>query len=156
MKYNNNGIPTDIYIKTFDTLPVGAEVDYTGSVVPDGWTQVDSYSTSEVNTGQTWINGKTIYRKVIKYTPTETIGATGQQTNIDIAHNITNMEQCINCILFNNNHYRFPIISGTSSLTSGTEVLSVHPTSGIRLRIINDTWSTNNTFYFILEYTKTN
>lgn len=122
----------------------------------EGGTGLPSYFTTEIDTGMKWIDGKKIYRKVIEYQPTSTIGALGQQTNIDIAHNITNMEQCINCIAFNNNHYRFPIFSGTNSLISGTEVLSVHPTSGIRLRIINDTWNTNNTFYFILEYTKTN
>lgn len=68
MKYNDNGEYKDIYIKTFDTLPVGAEVDYTGSVVPDGWTQVDSYSENEVDTGQTWIDGKEIYSKTFTYT----------------------------------------------------------------------------------------
>ena len=40
MKYNDNGTYKDIYVKTFDTLPVGAEVDYDGSTVPDGWTEV--------------------------------------------------------------------------------------------------------------------
>ena len=119
----------------------------------EGGAGLPSYFTTETDTGMKWIDGKTIYRKVIEYTPTETIGATGQQTNIDIAHNITNMEQCINCIAFINTAYRLPIFSGTSSLISGTEVLSVN-TSNIRLRIINDTWNTSNTFYFILEYTK--
>ena len=40
MKYNDNGEYKDIYIKTFDTLPVGAEVDYDGDSVPDGWEEV--------------------------------------------------------------------------------------------------------------------
>ena len=43
MKYNDNGEYKDIYIKTFDTLPVGTEVDYDGSVVPDGWSEVSEY-----------------------------------------------------------------------------------------------------------------
>lgn len=64
MKYNDNGEYKDIYIKTFDTLPVGTEVDYDGSVVPDGWSEIQDYSTSEVNTGKKWIDGKTIYRIV--------------------------------------------------------------------------------------------
>lgn len=41
MKYNDNGTYKDIYAKAFDTLPVGAEVDYDGQTVPDGWTQID-------------------------------------------------------------------------------------------------------------------
>lgn len=46
MKYNDNGEYKDIYVKTFDTLPVGTEVDYDGSVVPDGWTDTtDSWHT---------------------------------------------------------------------------------------------------------------
>ena len=43
MKYNDNGEYKDIYVKAFDTLPVGTEVDYDGSTVPDGWEEVDTY-----------------------------------------------------------------------------------------------------------------
>lgn len=42
MKYNDNGEYKDIYVKAFDTLPVGTEVDYDGSVVPSGWTEVQN------------------------------------------------------------------------------------------------------------------
>lgn len=46
MKYNDNGTYKDIYVKSFDTLPVGTEVDYDGSVVPSGWTDTtDSWHT---------------------------------------------------------------------------------------------------------------
>lgn len=40
MKYNDDGTIKEVKVKTFDTLPVGSEVDYDGSVVPDGWTEV--------------------------------------------------------------------------------------------------------------------
>lgn len=40
MKYNDNGEYKDIYIKTFDTLPVGAIVEYDGATIPDGWTDI--------------------------------------------------------------------------------------------------------------------
>lgn len=40
MKYNDNGTYKDIYVKTFDTLPVGAELDYDGERVPSGYVQV--------------------------------------------------------------------------------------------------------------------
>lgn len=40
MKYNDNGTYEDIYVKTFDTLPVGTEVDYDGNTVPSGWSEV--------------------------------------------------------------------------------------------------------------------
>lgn len=40
MKYNDNGTYRDIYVKSFDTLPVGTEVDYDGNTVPTGWTEI--------------------------------------------------------------------------------------------------------------------
>ena len=55
MKYNDNGEYKDIYVKTFDTLPVGTEVDYDGSTVPDGWTEVDDYSAFEVTKDDTYV-----------------------------------------------------------------------------------------------------
>ena len=42
MKFNDNGTVKDIYIKTFDTLPIGTEVDYDGETVPDGWSAVNN------------------------------------------------------------------------------------------------------------------
>ena len=49
MKYNDNGTYKDIYVKAFDTLPVGTEVDYDGQTVPDGWEEVDEYETGSGN-----------------------------------------------------------------------------------------------------------
>ncbi len=42
MKYNDNGEYKDIYVKSFDTLPVGTEVDFDGETVPQGWTAVNN------------------------------------------------------------------------------------------------------------------
>lgn len=41
MKYNDNGTYEDIFVKVCDTLPIGAEVDYIGSTVPDGWEEIN-------------------------------------------------------------------------------------------------------------------
>ena len=41
MKYNDNGEWKDIIVKATDTLPVGTEVDYNGTDVPDGWEEVE-------------------------------------------------------------------------------------------------------------------
>ena len=73
MKYNDNGEYKDIYVKAFDTLPMGTEVDYDGSVVPSGWTEIPYYSTDEIDTGMKWIDGKPIYRKVIENTMPSTL-----------------------------------------------------------------------------------
>lgn len=55
-----------------DTLPIYSIVDYDGDTVPTGYEEVNSYSTSEVKTGDTWIDGKPIYRKVIVETTVNT------------------------------------------------------------------------------------
>ena len=38
--YNDNGTKTSLKATTYDTLPVGAIVEYTGSTIPDGWTDI--------------------------------------------------------------------------------------------------------------------
>lgn len=48
-----------------DTLPIGAIVEYDGTTVPTNWEKVNDYSTEEVRTGKTWIDGKPLYRKTI-------------------------------------------------------------------------------------------
>ena len=55
-----------------ETLPVGSEIDFDGTSadIPTGWeetTDPESYSTDEVKTNKTWINGKPIYRKVVEF-----------------------------------------------------------------------------------------
>ncbi len=55
-----------VYVKALDSMPVGAEIDFDGDSadIPAGWKLVgNNYSTSEIKTGQTWIDGKPIYRK---------------------------------------------------------------------------------------------
>lgn len=105
MKYNDNGEVKEITVKTLDTLPVGAIIDYDGSEVPDGWVTVGStYSTEEVKTGDTWINGKPIYRKVFVANNVST-GTTVIDTNIN------NIEEIIklNGILYRSNGNNMPI-----------------------------------------------
>ena len=51
-----------------EVLPVGSEILYEGDVadIPDGWVLVNesvSYSTTEQNTGLTWIDGKPLYQR---------------------------------------------------------------------------------------------
>lgn len=53
-----------------ETLPIGTELDFDGEVsdIPDGWeqtTDVNTYSTNEIQTGKTWVDGKPIYRKTL-------------------------------------------------------------------------------------------
>lgn len=48
MKYNDNGEWKDIIVKATDTLPIGTEVDYNGTDVPDGWEEVEDTPTQFV------------------------------------------------------------------------------------------------------------
>lgn len=70
MKYKDpvTGEMKTLSVKAADTLPIGTIVDYDGDTVPDGWEEVSDYSEDEIDTGQKWIDGKPIYRKVISFT----------------------------------------------------------------------------------------
>lgn len=71
MKYKYNNQWVDINIKALDSMPVGTQVEFTGDDIPTGWEEVNDYSTTEINTGKKWIDGKPIYRvcKNIGYLP---------------------------------------------------------------------------------------
>lgn len=62
-----NGASWDIVggAVTGDTLPIGSEIDYDGETAPVGWEEIEDYSTTAINTGKKWIDGKDIYRQVI-------------------------------------------------------------------------------------------
>ena len=80
-----NGEKKQMIVKVGDTLPIGTEVDYDGSVVPDGWEVVDdpnTYSTNETRIG-TWIDGKPIYRKVVDFTISSTWQDVGTFSNVN-------------------------------------------------------------------------
>ena len=53
-----------VYVKALDGMPVGSQVEFTGSTIPTGWEEVNDYSTTEMDTGKKWIDGKSIYRIV--------------------------------------------------------------------------------------------
>lgn len=99
------------------------------------------------------LTGKPIYRKVVSYTNNSTIGASGQNTHIQIPHNIDNFQMCIDVKVATTTAYEFPTFNGQNSVSTGTCVSTVDDTN-ITLRIVNDTWA-SRTWYFILEYIKT-
>lgn len=47
-----------------DTVPIDSIFEYDGTSVPEGYERVYDYSTDEIKTGEIWIDGKSIYRKV--------------------------------------------------------------------------------------------
>jgi len=72
MKARNpsTGTLDTVYVKALDSMPVGTQIEYTGDTIPTGWEEVNDYSTTEIDTGKKWINGKPIYRMVITITDT--------------------------------------------------------------------------------------
>lgn len=95
MKYNDNGTVKELKAKVYDTLPVGTEVDYSGSTVPDGWIQIDDpnvYSTTETICG-TWIDGGPIYRKVCYISALPSSIGTTEKYDV----NIRNANYVVNC-----------------------------------------------------------
>ena len=146
MKYNDNGEYKDIYVKAFDTLPVGTEVDYDGSTVPSGWTAIESYSTNEIKTGENWIDGKPLYRKVIN------IGNLPNTGTKNVALNITNLSQIINMYgyaIANDFTLPLPYISTSAEYQVGIQV------AGNNLQIVTGFDRSAFAGYVVVEYTKT-
>lgn len=118
----------------------------------------EQYSTTETLTNKTWIDGKPIYRKVVEYTHSGTIGAVGKQTEITIEHGISNLKKVVNVKALHSSNttsfqdYVLPTGGGSTSVSAITLVSSL-TNAHIVLRIVNDTW-TNKTWHFIIEYTK--
>lgn len=75
-----------------ETLPIGTEVDFTGSTIPDGWQAVDdpnAYSGIETCVG-TWDDNGTeipLYRKII------TFPALPNNTTSSTNHNVSNLKE---------------------------------------------------------------
>lgn len=79
-----------------------------------------NYSTSEVNTGFTWVDGKYIYKKSIYVS-----GLPNTAGSIQIAHGISNLDKVINiegCYTDNNGYYAFPANSPISSSNADTYI----------------------------------
>lgn len=91
--------------------------------------------------------GNAVYKKVIPYKNSATIGSTSTTTNIAIPHGIDNLGAVVRCVCCAGN-ITLPTISDGRS----TCVVSFDRTD-ITLRIVKDTWASRN-WYFDIAYTK--
>lgn len=147
IKYNDNGTFKDIKVKVGDNIPVGAEFDYDGSTIPVGWEEItnpDSYSTSEVKTNKTWINGKPIYRKVI----TGTISAT--TTYLSIISNIEEVVYVIGTLEKSNYITNMPHYTSATNYSQ----LVVNTSNGMPI-LVTPAEQNGSTYKIYVEYTKT-
>lgn len=147
MKYKYNDEWVDLSIKALDSMPVGTQVEYTGDTIPTGWEEVNDYSTSEINTGKKWIDGKPIYRKVIE------CGALPNATSKTISTGLSNI-RCVKLSGFaiDSSGYclNLPHIN-TATLSNSIQVELQSP-STIYIRS-GSNYSTL-TGYIVIEYTK--
>lgn len=113
----------------------------------EGGTGLPSYFTNEIDTGMKWIDGKTIYRKVIETTTALSAGST------TISHGITNFGQVTNWRLTNDRNQTFPRVETDTTNNNWTGISGVDNTN-VYIRVIGTTW-TSRKWIIIIEYTKT-
>lgn len=150
-KDSTTGQMKPIGVKVEDTLPVGTEVDYDGSTIPEGWEEVDDpneYSTNEVRVG-TWIDGKPLYRKTIDF------GAlpNNSDKNVDLGINNLDLITSMRGITKRPGSNTM-VIPTVSSGLSGMIVLYVDSSNKLHISTGEDRSSYTKT-YITIEYTKT-
>ena len=128
-------------------LPIDSVIGFDGDEIPDGFEEVDNYSLNETQIG-TWINGKTIYRKVIH---TGAISSTAKS----VAHNISNMGRVTNLYgICNQNSGRFYTLPRVNNENINNFVGLDIDTTDIRLLAGSDANFVDS--YVIVEYIKNN
>ena len=109
------------------------------------------YSTDEVFTGKTWIDGKPIYRKVITFQLPQ-VNIEGTETHLDIDASDLNIDTSIsNKMVIQDNKYLFI----TEGYNNANRFYCYYRVSDKLFRIFNNTVSYNNmNGKLIIEYTK--
>lgn len=105
------------------------------------------------------LNDKWIYMKVIKYTPTATIGNTTGNTSVNIPHGLSNAIVIgLDSITVNTNgvSYAMPNAFGFDSSDNPIRANCIYSIDGtnLLLNITKDSWGTNYTWYFFVKYIK--
>ena len=106
-----------------------------------------NYSTTEVDTGFTWIDGKHIYKKTIDF------GALPNATNKKVNHGISNLDRVIRYEAFTKDgaSIQRPIIYTSLGGQVGCIVLDVEPT---QIAVYTDSNRSSMYLYCTLYYTK--
>ena len=127
---------------------IGVPADF-ASAIEDVIDEKFSYSTSEVNTGKKWIDGKPIYRKVVDF------GALPNIAEKTVAHNLTNVDNfmLITAIAYDTSGNYLPIPYADTYQIGYSIRLMANKTN-----VIIQTGYDRSTYtktYVTLEYTKT-
>lgn len=129
----------------------GATINYTSEATIDLHEEPVQYSTTEQDTGKTWIDGKPIYRKVItkdvvvtSASQTSYVIADISSLNIDSLVNLHGTVQDASGFMT-----KVPYVYGTAQ-QANVYIASNNLTTAILGWIVNNTYK----FKFVLEYTK--
>lgn len=107
----------------------------------------NTYSTTEVDTGKKWIDGKSIYRRVFKKTVSYQANV---ETPIVPLSDVANVESIVNMSITMEN-----TANETTFLPDRQTRVYFHKTSSVNGIIIDDNFPRDNIgFQIILEYTK--
>ena len=130
-----------VYIKATSGLAENQQENVLNDV-KDYVDNSNSYSTQEVKTGGTWIDGKPIYRKVVD------IGTLPDTTSKNVQHNIQNLDSVVNLKLIANDNVNNIVCNfGGKELAVYIDAANVFIVSGNNF--------TGYSGYAIIEYTKT-
>lgn len=132
-----------------DLLDMQTYITTSTNSIRDSLDLLMTFDTDEVNTEQTWYNGRYIYRKVIN------VGALPDTSSISVAHNITNLGQFVKILGLairssDNDTLPLPYITFNANNAGGI-VMYVNNTS-----IVINTSTNRSAYngYVILEYVK--
>ena len=130
-----------VYIKATSGLAENQQ-DNVLNDVKDYVDSSNSYSTEEIKTGGTWIDGKPIYRKVVN------VGTLPDKTSKNVQHNIQNLDKVLEIKLVAND--------GISSIVCnfGGKEMGVY-IDAANVFIVSGNNFTGYSGYAIIEYTKT-
>lgn len=107
------------------------------------------YSTTEINTGKKWIDGKPIYRTVFEY------GTLPNAAGVSKNHNIINIDKIIHQEAIANNSegmtYSLPHVAAPNMGSGMTMAMRTDKTN---VYVYCSSNMTSYTAYFIIEYTK--
>ena len=94
-------------------------------------------------------NDEPVYRKIVSYTNTETLGDSNSSKDITIPHGISNLKKTVSCSASRDTYHLLPY----PTTAGGDTGVTVVNTAAINLRITKDSWGAG-TWYFDLKYTK--
>lgn len=113
--------------------------------------KANTYSTSEVDTGMKWIDGRSIYRKVFSFT------TGGSEADLGINHNISNFDVAINVYGYveDGNNGCFPIPNSYRNMSS-TYAFFIYRIDSTSIVLSYGSHKANRNGYVVLEYIKKN